>query len=200
MSRLRPRMALSCLVSLSWLLFSPEARSEVFVFVPNFYQAGAQGPASGTLVTAPGTGGPGQELTIADIVSFDFSHTFAPGTTAVFTEADLQFITGGGLFVAPDGSGLESGGWNATNGADQRMRLINNTGDLNDNYIVDEPAATSNGALGGAFGGWVLQTAPAIPSSSPGGLLLLALTITALAGRVGRRVTADAGAPRSGRG
>jgi len=46
----------------------------------------------------------------------------------------------------------------------------------------------------------VLQPAPTVPSSSPGGLLLLALAITALAGRVGRGATADPAAPQSGRG
>jgi hypothetical protein len=186
MSCLRAGTALSCLLGLCWVLVAHDARAETFVFVPNFYQAGAQGPASGTLVTAPGTGGPGEEITVADIVSFDFSHTFEPGTTAVFTEADIQFITFGGLFVAPDGSGLESGGWNAVNGSDQRMRMVNNTGDLNDNYIVDQPASTSNGALGGAFGGWV-RAPVAVPASSPEGLLVLALAIVALAGRAGLR-------------
>ena len=180
---------------LSFLTLSTSAGAEVFVFEMTFPIFGATGPAFGTLVTAPGTGGPGQEIMLGGIVSFEFSHTFAPGVVATFTEEDLGTISGSGLFVAPDGSGLESGGWNATNANDQLIRMVNNPGDINDNFLVDSPAGTSNGALGCTFGGWVLQPATPVPSVSVLGsaVLLLLVGLVGWISAPARRVSAGPG-------
>jgi hypothetical protein len=162
-------------VALLALLGPAPAQAATFIFQPNFYQRDATGPASGILVTAPGTGGPGDEIELSDIVLFEFSHTFEPGTTIVFGTDDLvSFTPFGFVTVSADGLGLESGGWAAINADDARMRHVNNAGDLNDNYLVDSSSTMANGAFGGAFGGWVLVPEPGTALLLSAGLALLA--------------------------
>lgn len=175
---LLPVAAAPCAV-LVLLLAPTPARAASFVFQSSFF-SGATGPASGTLVTAPGTGGPGDQILLSEIVFFDFSHTFAPGTTIVFDTNDLAGITGAsGLNVSADGLGLASGGWFAIDEGDARLRMVTNADDVNDNYRVDFPSTTSNGFYGGAFGGWVL-----VPEPSTGLLLGVGLTLLAWRRRV----------------
>jgi len=173
---LLPVAAAACAV-LALLLAPTPAPAASFVFQSSVFTNGATGPASGTLVTAPGTGGPGDQILLSEIVFFEFSHTFAPGTTIVFDTNDLVMTTGAsGLNVSADGLGLASGGWIAINEGDARMRHVNNADDVNDSYLVDFPSTTANGFYGGAFGGWVL-----VPEPSAG--LLLGAGFTLLAWR-----------------
>ena len=171
---LLPVAAAPCAV-LVLLLAPTPARATSFVFQSSLFTSGATGPASGTLVTAPGTGGPGDQILLSEIVFFELSHTFAPGTTIVFDTNDLGGITGAsGLNVSADGLGLASGGWIAINEGNARLRLVTNADNVNDNYLVDFPSTTSNGFFGGAFGGWVL-----VPEPSAGLLLGAGLTLLA---------------------
>ncbi|MEZ4282907.1 MAG: hypothetical protein R3F21_25195 [Myxococcota bacterium] len=158
----------------SSLLASPQASAETFVFTSTSFFSGATGPSSGTLVTAPGTGGPGQAITQSDIVSFEFSHTFAPGTVIEFDETHLVNVGAPiPLMVAADGSGLESGGFQARDPvADTHLRMVANVGDVNDNYVIDSPIFSANGAFGGAFGGWVRVESTPVPVGTPLGRLL----------------------------
>ncbi len=164
------------------LLASPQASAETFVFTGTSFFSGATGPSSGTLVTAPGTGGPGQIITQSDIFSFEFSHTFAPGTVIEFDETHLVNVGAPTpLTVAADGSGLASGSFQARDPvADTHLRMIANAGDANDNYLIDSPILSANGAFGGAFGGWIrVETTPVPVGSWIGRLLLLGAVLAA---------------------
>jgi Dockerin type I domain/PEP-CTERM motif len=133
-----------------------------YEFTPNFYQFGASGPASGRLVIAGGIGG-GDTFVKADVVSFELSHTFDATTTIDFSTADGDPIGVGigGLYQLPtlssDALTISSGYFTATDTATGAyFRMSFNSGDTNDNFLVDSAVAVDDGAYGGAFGGWDL--------------------------------------------
>lgn len=126
------------------------------------------GPFSGTLITVDGSGGPGDDLTLADIDLFEFFAGTSLGTF-VFTKDDLiNFNTA----VSADGLGLgttASESFTAVNPDDRRMRFVFNAGDVNDNFAID-PTTSEINAVAFAFGGWVL-----VPEPSSAALLAVGL-------------------------
>jgi len=160
MHPLRYALLWSCLSSAT-VLGSAQAGLS-YNFTPSFFHAGATGPSSGSLTLADGIGF-GDTFQIADIDDFQFSHTFSPSATATFTTTDLTNLGGFTYQVAEDGQtvqGFIGSQITAVNTSDQRLRLALNATPGNDNYVVDNPATSSNGALGGAFGTFSLVTDP----------------------------------------
>ena len=139
-----------------------------YEFFPTNYTSGAAGPAEGYLIL-PDSFGPGSTPQVSDIVDFRLGHTFDAQTTIVFdtTQGDTFQNAFGTLTVSDDSMGIDSGSFNmidAETGA--RLRLVFNAavqglGDVNDNYVVDSVSNQSNGAYGGAFGGFVFIPEPA---------------------------------------
>lgn len=193
-SLLRDRALLALPAALPLALFAiawEPASAETFVFTGTAFTFGATGPSAGTLVTAPGTGGPGQAISQSDVVSFHFSHTFAPGTVIEFDETHL-IVPGSPspLLVSADGTGLASGSFQARDPvADTHLRMVVNADDVNDNYVIDSPLFSANGAFGGAFGGWVRVATAPVPAGSPlAQLILLGAAVGTAVSRVRSRV------------
>ncbi|MEZ4278879.1 MAG: hypothetical protein R3F21_04570 [Myxococcota bacterium] len=154
---------------------SPQASAETFVFTSTSFFRRDRTVLGHARDGSGDWRGPGQAITQSDIVSFEFSQaTFAPGTVIEFDETHLGNAGGSDSADGRGGRiGLESGGFQARDPvADTHLRMVANVGDVNDNYVIDSPIFSANGAFGGAFGGWVRVESTPVPVGTPLGRLL----------------------------
>ncbi|MEQ9453271.1 MAG: hypothetical protein RLN76_01595 [Phycisphaeraceae bacterium] len=159
-----PHRAIPTLLATLALTTSAHANL-TYEFIPRLFIFSAIGPASGSITFAE-TIGAGDTATTSDIIAFEFTHSFDGINFVSFNIDNGDSLTVS--FVAPtiagDLSTIVSGGFSVINTTDDtRLRMIANTGTVNDNYLIDSPALSSNGAFGGAFGGWFLVEDPSLP-------------------------------------
>ncbi|MEQ9459554.1 MAG: hypothetical protein RIG82_01200 [Phycisphaeraceae bacterium] len=180
-----PARAITTTLALLTLTTSAQANL-TYEFIGRSFFFDAVGPSSGTITFAESIGA-GDTASTADIIAFDFTHSF-DGTNFVsfnIDNGDILTANFNGPTIADDLSTIVSGGFNVINNTDDtRLRMVANQGTINDNYLIDSPALSANGALGGAFGGWVLVEGPSLPGDFDNSGILDAADLDLLANEI----------------